>query len=173
MGCNIFVTWLCCHIKAMRSSALPTSVLDTKSPTVFTTNDMLSPFPVTWISSTLPMPVHTGCLTRGLAIHRTGSLEETIYGCWPKNRGKNPKSSHFYRVWNQYKPFILGVFPLFFGNIHISIDKNKVNQNNSPNWKTLKHLETWERTLPNQQFGVTFCDFAMNHRTHILAIPYK
>ncbi len=34
------------------------------------------------------------------------------YGCWTKNMGKPPKSSHLNKVFH-YKPSILGVFPLF------------------------------------------------------------
>ena len=38
------------------------------------------------------------------------------YGCWTKNRGGPPKSSHFNRVFH-YKPSIFGGPPLFLGTI--------------------------------------------------------
>ena len=40
-------------------------------------------------------------------------VEVSPFGCFLKNNGKTLQIIHFDRVWNHYKPSILGVFPLF------------------------------------------------------------
>ena len=66
--------------------------------------------PTSWIQG--------GChsaITSEVGMRSSGFLSENII--WvlnPKIGGNSPpKSSHFNRVWNHYKPSILGVFPLF------------------------------------------------------------
>ncbi len=45
---------------------------------------------------------------------------EVSYGCWTKNRGKTPQIIHFKRVWNHYKPSILG-YPYFWKHPYFGI----------------------------------------------------
>ncbi len=42
-------------------------------------------------------------------------------GCQSQNRRKTPQIIHFNRVWNHYKPSILGSFTPIFGNTHFEL----------------------------------------------------